>query len=371
MQISAKVVVILALFLMPNLTYAVTQNDVNAKNEQLQDAKDALSDISSQRKTLQGQVASMDSQIQSIENQVYNTQAEINRLNAEITATNKRITEAEAELAQDRSRLSEVVRVMYEEGQVSNIELIAKSNNFSEFVNRSEYFEAIQLKIKETADKVVALKNELASKKQKLEDDKKETETLKNQQLAQQQQAVTQRSAKDRLLQETKGDEAAYQALVKKIQADFNHLQTELWNQNNPSGSYVSLGHVEAGDVIGYIGNTGYSTGCHVHFEMRNASQSSVNPANYIGNGYFINPVPGVWMSAPYGYSAAYFPGVFHTGQDYADGCKGTPIKASAEGEIIKRVTGRPNTYSWSVEYGNYVIIKHTNGMYTLYGHMR
>lgn len=370
-QICVKIFAILALFLMPNLTYAITQGEVDAKNQELQEAKEALNGITAQRRTLQGEVANIDSQVKSIQGQVYNTQAEINRITGEINTTNVRIAEAEAELVKARTQLSEIVRIMYEEGQVSNIELIAKSNNFSEFVNRSEYFEAIQLKIKESSDKVIALKNELDTKKKQLEESKKKTEELKAQQLAQQSQVSAQLSAKDLLLQRTKGDEAAYQALVKKTQKDFANLQSALWNQNNPGGSYVSLGHVNAGDIIGYIGNSGYSTGCHLHFEMRNAYQTAVNPAAFIGDGFFIHPTPGVWMSAPFGYSSSYFPGVYHTGIDYADGCKGTPIRATGEGEIIKRVTGRPNTYDWSVEYGNYVMIKHTNGMYSLYGHMR
>ena len=39
--------------------------------------------------------------------------------------------------------------------------------------------------------------------------------------------------------------------------------------------------NVKRGDVIAYVGNTGRSTGPHVHYEVR-LSQKSVNPMNYI-----------------------------------------------------------------------------------------
>lgn len=40
---------------------------------------------------------------------------------------------------------------------------------------------------------------------------------------------------------------------------------------------------VRAGDHIGIEGNTGYSFGKHCHFEVRNGSNLSVNPAPYLG----------------------------------------------------------------------------------------
>lgn len=50
---------------------------------------------------------------------------------------------------------------------------------------------------------------------------------------------------------------------------------------NHASSYTVGVGaQVNRGDVIGYIGDTGWSTGCHLHFTVM-SNGTAVNPANY------------------------------------------------------------------------------------------
>ncbi len=48
------------------------------------------------------------------------------------------------------------------------------------------------------------------------------------------------------------------------------------------SGYAVEVGdEVERGEVVGYVGNTGYSTGCHLHF-MVFENGATVNPLAWL-----------------------------------------------------------------------------------------
>ena len=60
----------------------------------------------------------------------------------------------------------------------------------------------------------------------------------------------------------------------KNVTVIYNHL----------SGYKVRVGdRVDRGDVVGYVGTTGWSTGCHLHFTVM-VNGTPVDPMNWIGN---------------------------------------------------------------------------------------
>ena len=79
--------------------------------------------------------------------------------------------------------------------------------------------------------------------------------------------------------------------------------------------------------------------------------------------GFNIEPVVYTRISSPFGYRVhpVLHTVRMHTGIDYA-APSGTPIKATADGVITFK--------GWKCGYGNTVMIRHSNGVETLYGHM-
>lgn len=72
-----------------------------------------------------------------------------------------------------------------------------------------------------------------------------------------------------------------------------------------------------------------------------------------IGSAYFIPPTQGVVSQGRHWYNAV----------DFANSC-GSPVFAAAGG-VVQRIS-----FGWNGGYGNYLTIRHPNGVVTLYGHL-
>lgn len=344
-------------------------NKLNELNQQINQINSQLIAKRQEKKTLQNEIAIFDAQIQQIELQIQATEAEIAKIQKEIDNTIARIKEAENELERQKEILKENLRILYEEGQISAVEVVASSDNFSEFMNRTEYLKSIQDKVSETIDKINQLKAELDAKRKELETKKTEQVTLKNQQEGQRQGLAAQRTAKNSLLAYTKGEEAAYQKNLKELQASYQIIQSQIASFIN-KGNFVSQGTVKKGSIIGYEGNSGYSSGPHLHFEVRTTSGQKLNPLGFLGSS-MIWPMNNYVITQGFGENTELYGPGGHPGVDLA-GPYGEPVKAVADGDIIFSGGSAANTYpNGPLSYGKYVIINHNNGYLTLYAHLQ
>lgn len=123
-----------------------------------------------------GDLAQLGSEAATLEEEVQKLQTQINALQAQIDANQAKsddlkvqIARAEEDLAQKKKALGDTIRAMYVEGEMSTLEMLATSNDLSDFVDKQHYQEAIQNQIKRTVDQINALKAQLKDQQAEVE----------------------------------------------------------------------------------------------------------------------------------------------------------------------------------------------------------
>lgn len=119
----------------------------------------------------------------------------------------------------------------------------------------------------------------------------------------------------------------------------------------------LSYNQLESGSDLS-VGDTLIIPGGAMHASAparRSAAAAPTSVSGSVSGGSFTHPAPGAMRTQGiHGYNAV----------DLAGGY-GSPIRSAAAGEvIIARASG------WNGGYGNYVVIRHSNGTQTLYAHL-
>lgn len=171
------------------------------------------------------------------------------------------LAEAQANLDKQKKILGENIRAMYLEGEISTLEILASSRDLSEFVDKQQYRNAVQDKVKTTVDKINALKVELQEKQRQLLALIKEKQYQKAQLDANQ-------NEQNQLLAYSAGQKAQYDAQVRQTSlriAELRRQQAAAYARligsggSSPVGSSITYKNMEVSNCGGGYRYCGYS----------------------------------------------------------------------------------------------------------------
>lgn len=207
---------------------ATTQDEINdAKNriDELQDEKEEAEDqvdtITGRREELEGSLGRLNGQLSDIVGQINDLERQLAEKEAEIDKAEEELTAAQARYEQQYEDMKVRIQFMYENSDTNVWQMLFESASFTDFLNRSEYIAEINAYDRNMLEKFEALREEIAEKKQGLEDQRTEL-------VAMQESMKEKRSSVNSLIAATQGDLERTKNELSDAQANVDEVSERL-----------------------------------------------------------------------------------------------------------------------------------------------
>ena len=224
------------LFFLPIPLNASVQDEIGAKNQQIEELQRQIEEFQRQieekgqfSQTLTTELGILSVKISQIQAEIRSLSLSIEQTADEIKNTTEQILDAENKLAKFRLALGLSLRILDQTEQDNLVEIILKNENFSSFFDSLNSLQTVQENLRVTIDKVKELKSDLENKEERLSEQKKDFEYLKNIQEIEKRTSNQIRNSKNNLLKSTKGEEAKFQKLVKESKADIEKIRAQIY----------------------------------------------------------------------------------------------------------------------------------------------
>ena len=314
---------------------APTKSLQEAQDEKAQLEK-ALKEAQSTIEDLRDSKGDIESKVTELNQQLIDISARITDLENQLTAKSEDIQETKDELAGAKEREAQQyadmkvrIQFMYENGQTSYLEALLSSRNISEFLNSADYIAQIQSydrqKLTEYQDTVESIVNLEAQ----LEQEYTDLEALKSTVESNKATVAAMMRQKESELADISGD-------IEDAQSDADYYAAEIQAQEE---LIAAIKRAEAEKAAAGVEEHPYTGGA---FRWPCPSSTRVT-SDY---GTRVSPMSGA-----------------------SSNHKGIDIGASSGADIIAAADGTVTAASYSSAAGNYVMIDHGGGLYTVYMH--
>ncbi len=317
-----------------DLQFAIDQKakQLDEVAKQLQSTQIQLLDVAAQGKTLKQEVSRIDDNVKKVNLGIQVSQLTVDKLGLEIESISGQITQSEQSILLKQGAVATLLREYQDRSDEGLLFLFLSDKTLSEVLAETQSIQDFNVGLLEQVNQLRQLKSQLSGQLNQQSDKKqsaqREAETLK----ARKAIAEDQLADKQKLLADTKKSEANYQKIVDELQKQQQQISDDI---------------------------------ADIEQQLRDKYGTSNLPLKRPG--VFSKPIASGTMTQGYGKTPdacrLYKKTCFHNGIDFGIPI-GTPVLAADDGTVF--AAGN----NGKLQYGRYIVLKHDNGLATLYGHL-
>lgn len=350
--------------LVPDSVHAQTEEQIKSQieehNGRIQEIEKEISQyqqqlnvVAGQKQTLQTAIKTLDISRAQASSQISLTQNKISSTNLKLEELSYNIEDTEQLIALDQRTLEKSLRNMAQAGDVTLVEQILSADNLTEAWVAVDDAASLNSALRANVANLSGAKQDLTAQVQDVDAKKKDLVSLATDLTTQKQSLDVAKSAKDKLLAQTKNQESVYQDLIARKQAERKLFEQALSSLEN---SLASVGQGAAPTTQTGVLAWPYSAAFAQNCAGKSGALGNVNCiTQYFGNTAFATA------------NAQIYNGSGHNAIDIGMPV-GTPVLAALSGTVM--ATGNTDATPGCYSFGKWVMIKHANGLATLYSHL-
>jgi murein DD-endopeptidase MepM/ murein hydrolase activator NlpD len=309
---------------------------IDALNKEIAQYEAQLTQVGAKKKTLQNTISSLNLTIKKTTANISVTKNKIATTEAQIKQLAGQIADKQMSIEHQKAAIGQLLRGVSAADDRALVLQFLSEESLTDTWRDIDASDAVQRSISVHIDEISREKAQLSDAKTATETKRSELLAQKDTLLAQQGSLNAQKSAQNDLLSQTRSQEAEYQRILKEKRAQEASFESALSDlkaklavavnpdQITPTGKGVLHWPVDTVRVTQYFGNTAFAAS-----------------GAYKGKGH-----NGIDLAAPIG----------------------TPIKAALTGTVVG--TGNTDVVRGCYSFGKWVLVKHANGLDTLYAHL-
>ena len=320
-------------------------NKKESNQEKITETQKEKEEVTEEKKKVTAEVEKLNTQITDYENQIDELDSKISDLNSKISDSQSKLNKAEEDFTNQQKLLDSRLIAIQEAGETSYLDFLLSSEDITDLISNYYLVSEIATNDTQLLDNIQKQKEEIKKAKEELESSKRELDTSKASKESVSVQLKTAKNDKDKQVSQLSEDE-------KKLQAKLDELR----QANKSIDSQIKA---EQENVRKYIEEQNRKKPQNINNDKPQNNQAGGTTKS--GSSGFIYPVPSGYTRVTTG--MYYSSGSYHGAIDFGSGgINGQPVYAVADGYVVTstRLSG---------SYGNYILIAHANGLYTLYAH--